>query len=70
MKHLLWIVGVVALAPAFWYFNKFYTSPEDQGTGFLAYSGVFFVIALICFAAFIFQRFRAEGEQDISITKF
>jgi hypothetical protein len=32
--------------------------------------GAFFLVALVCFAIFFFMKFRAEGEQDISITKF
>lgn len=70
MKHLLWIVGLVALGPTLYFFNEFYKSPEEQGKEFLAYAGVFFLIALVCFAVFFFIRFREEGEQDISITKF
>ncbi len=70
MKHLLWVVGLIALGPALWFFNQFYKSPEEEGTHYLAYAGIFFVIALVCFAVFFFIRFRAEGDQDISITKF
>jgi hypothetical protein len=29
-----------------------------------------FVVALICLAFFFFMKFREEGDQDISITKF
>jgi hypothetical protein len=36
----------------------------------LVYAGIFFLISLVCFAVFFFIRFRAEGDRDISITKF
>lgn len=70
MKHLLWVVGLAALVPTLIFFNKFYRSPEEEGTHFLAYAGICFLVTLICFAVFFFLRFREEGEQDISITKF
>lgn len=70
MKHLLWVVGLIALGPTLYYFNQFYKQPEEQGKELLAIAGVFFLVSLICFAVFFFLRFREEGEQDISITKF
>ena len=70
MKHLLWVVGLIALAPGLWFLNLFLKSAEDQNTHYLAYAGVCFLIALVCFAVFFFKRFRDEGQQDISITKF
>jgi hypothetical protein len=36
----------------------------------LILGGVFLFAALVCFAFFFFMRFREEGDQDISITKF
>ena len=74
MKHLLWVAGLIALGPTLYFFNEYYKQPDvdttGQGTHYLVYTGIFFVIALICFAVFFFLRFREEGEQDISITKF
>lgn len=70
MKHLLWVVGLIALGPALWFFNQFYKSPPEEGKHYLVYAGIFFAIALVCFAVFFFIRFRQEGDQDISITKF
>jgi hypothetical protein len=70
MKHLLWVVGLIALVPALIYFNKFYQLPPGQGRENLVIAGVFFAVSLICLAIFFFKRFREEGEQDISITKF
>jgi hypothetical protein len=70
MKHLLWVAGLVALGPTLWFFSKFYQSAENENTHYLAYAGVFFLIALVCFAVFFFLKFREEGQQDISITKF
>ena len=32
--------------------------------------GVLTAVALICFAVFFFLKFKEEGDQDISITKF
>ena len=69
MKHLLWVVGLVALGPATYFFKKFYESPADQNTHYGVYSAVFSVIALVLFGMFVFRRFREEGQQDISITK-
>ena len=70
MKHLLWVVGLVALVPGLWFFNEFYKSKENQNTQYLVYAGLCFLITLVCLAIFFFKRFREEGKQDISITKF
>ena len=70
MKHLLWVVGLIALVPGLWFLNLFLKSAENQNTHYLAYSAIFLVVALACFAVFVFKRFREAGEQDISITKF
>jgi hypothetical protein len=70
MKHLLWVIGILALAPAIYYFSLFYKSPENQGTEHLIFAGIFFAVSLVCWAIFFFMKFRAEGQQDISITKF
>jgi hypothetical protein len=70
MKHLLWVVGLAALIPAVMFFVKFSDAPANQGRNDLLLSVVFLVISLICWAMFFFNRFREEGKQDISITKF
>lgn len=75
MKHLLWVVGLIALGPAIWFLTQFLNAPsvDDGGrTTELVWAGVFFLVALACFAVFFFIRFREEGEhtQDISITRF
>ena len=70
MKHLLWLVGLLALLPALWFFNVFYKSQENQNTHYLGYAGLCFLVTLVCFAIFFFKKFREEGQQDISITKF
>lgn len=74
MKHLLWVAGLIALVPTLIFFNKFYSSSDVDVTGegrqYLMYARVFFVVSLVCFAIFFFKKFREEGEQDISITKF
>jgi hypothetical protein len=74
MKHLLWVVGLIALGPAAYFLYRYSnaTSMDDskEAMPLLVYAGIFFLIALVCFAVFFFMRFRAEGDQDISITKF
>ncbi|HWC78103.1 MAG TPA: hypothetical protein VG778_11605 [Blastocatellia bacterium] len=70
MKHLLWVAGVLALIPALYFFNEFYKSAENENTHYGIYSAICFVVALVCLAVFFFKRFREEGQQDISITKF
>jgi len=68
MKHVLWVVGVAAAIPAFIFGSKYW-----GGTGTrtdLTMCVVFAVIALIFFGIFFFIRFREEGSQDVSITKF
>ncbi|MCI0488836.1 MAG: hypothetical protein L0229_19770 [Blastocatellia bacterium] len=72
MKHLLWVVGLVALGPGIWFLVKFSQSGDvDTGgeTTNLIYAGIFLVIALICFGVFFYMRFKEEGDQDISITR-
>jgi predicted transporter len=70
MKHLLWVVGLVALAPAVYFSKLFFDSPENENTHYGAYAAICFVIALIFLGIFFFKKFREEGQQDISITKF
>lgn len=71
MKNLLLLVGVVGLgAGAFFMYQYLYQPPNDPNRTNLILGGVFFLVALICLIVFFFMRFREEGEQDISITKF
>ena len=72
MKNLLLLVGVIGLGIGSWFIYK-YLYP---GAGVVAdksdrvIGGVFFVVALACLFAFFYQKFKEEGDQDISITKF
>ena len=70
MKHLLWVVGLVALGPALYFFKLFVESRENENTHYAIYAAICFVIALIFLGVFFFKKFREEGQQDISITKF
>jgi uncharacterized membrane-anchored protein len=71
MKNLLLLVGVVGLgAGAYFLYQYLYQATNNQERTNLILGGAFFLVALVCFAIFFFMRFRAEGEQDISITKF
>lgn len=70
MKHVLWVVGTIALIPGIWFFLKFIQHEEGKGMEWLGYSGIAFGVSLICWLIFFFIRFREEGQQDISITKF
>lgn len=72
MKNALLLVGVVGLGAGAWFIYQFmYTTPQDATDRTnLILGGVFLLAALICFAFFFFMRFREEGDQDISITKF
>ena len=69
MKHLLWVVGIAAAIPAFIFGSKYWggTNPHRSD---LMLCVVFAVIALIFLGIFFFIRFREEGSQDVSITKF
>ena len=70
MKNVLLLVGVVGLGAGAWFIYQYmYTSDTADRTN-LILGGVFLLAALVCFAVFFFKRFREEGEQDISITKF
>ncbi|HXU08886.1 MAG TPA: hypothetical protein VN743_07795 [Blastocatellia bacterium] len=71
MKNLLLLVGVIGLGAGAVFLYKYLYQPTNtpERTN-LVFGGAFFLVALICFAVFFFMRFREEGEQDISITKF
>jgi len=68
MKHLLWVVGIAAAIPAGIFGNKFFGGAGHRSDLLLCI--VFAAIALIFFGIFFFIRFREEGSQDVSITKF
>ncbi|HEY6329196.1 MAG TPA: hypothetical protein VI756_07655 [Blastocatellia bacterium] len=63
MKHILWVVGLVALVLGImnWRWEE---------TNRIVMSVVLFLISLVLLAIFFFKTFRDEGKQDISITKF
>jgi hypothetical protein len=71
MKNVLLAVGVIGLGAGAWYLYKYLYQPNNvtERTN-LILGGIFFLAALVCFAVFFFLRFREEGDQEISITKF
>lgn len=71
MKNVLLLVGVVGLGAGAWFIYQYmYTAEGAIDKTDLVLGGVFFLVALACFAVFFFMKFREEGDQDISITKF
>lgn len=70
MKNVLLLVGVVGLGAGAWFVYQYMYTPHTTDRTDLILGGVFFLAALICFAFFFFMKFREEGDQDISITKF
>lgn len=71
MKNVLLLVGVVGLGTGAWFLYKYLYQPNNvTDRGNLIVGGCCFIVALICFAFFFFMKFREEGDQDISITKF
>jgi hypothetical protein len=71
MKNVLLLVGIVGLGAGAWFIYQFmYTQPGTTDRTDLILGGVFLLAALVCFAFFFFMKFREEGDQDISITKF
>jgi uncharacterized BrkB/YihY/UPF0761 family membrane protein len=68
MKNLLLGLGVIGLIPGAWFLYKYLYTPPDKSN--LVLGGIFAAVALICFAVFFFLKFKEEGDQDISITKF
>jgi len=71
MKNLLLLVGVIGLGAGAWFLYQYLYQPVNgtERTN-LVLGGAFFLVALVCFAVFFFMKFREEGNQDISITKF
>ncbi len=70
MKHILLIVGLVAAGGAVYFFIKYSGSGAGEHKTDLIIGGALIVVSLICFAIHFFKKFRAEGDEDISITKF
>ena len=70
MKHLLWVIGLAVLIPAYIFFEKFNDNAPGQGRSNLVISVIFLIISLICLGIFFFRQFRAEASEEISITKF
>lgn len=71
MKNVLLGLGVIVLIPAGIYLTKYlYPGSSAPDRTHLIVGGCCAVVALICFAFFFFMKFREEGDQDISITKF
>lgn len=70
MKNVLLLVAVIGLGAGAWFLYQFLYQPNATDKSNLILGGVFFLAALICFGFFFFMRFRDEGDQDISITKF
>ena len=68
MKNLLLVLGVIGLIPGAWFLYKYLYEPPDKSN--LVWGGILAAVALICFAVFFFLKFKEEGDQDISITKF
>ena len=74
MNKLLLLLGVIGIVGGGYYIAKFVNQTPAAGQASdktnLILAAVFFVVALVCFAIFFFKRFRAEADQDISITKY
>jgi len=70
MKHVLWVIGLASLIPAYIFFAKFNDNAPGQGRSNLIISIVFLIVSLICLGIFFFKQFRAESSEEISITKF
>ena len=71
MNVLLWVVGLISTGGAIWSFMK-YNAQKSENAGFswMMMAIVFAVIACACAFVFFFRKFRADADQDISITKF
>lgn len=69
MKNLLLVVGLVALIPAIYFLTQSLNNAET-GSSNLLIAVILFVISLASFAIYFFKKFRDDGDQEISITKF
>ena len=71
MKHILWVGGLVALVPAIYFLIQYSGANNvEEGKRDLMIAGAFLLVSLVLFAIHFFKKFRAEGDEDISITKF
>lgn len=71
MKKLLLLIGVIGLGVGSWFIYRYlYPSPPPAHKPDLVIGGCFFVVALVCFFVYFYQKFKDEGDQDISITRF
>jgi type VI protein secretion system component VasK len=70
MNVLLWVIGLAASAAAIWQFWEFKQQQYDDIWPHLVLTGVFAGVACVCAGIFFFKKFKEEGDQDISITKF
>lgn len=68
MKNLLLVVGLITLLAGTWFIYRYMYTTEGKTDLYIAAGS--FVVSLACWGYFFFLRFREEGEQDISITKF
>ncbi len=69
MKYLLLVIGLIALIPAIYFLTQSLNNAEG-GTTNLLIAVILFVVSLASFAIYFFKKFREEGDQEISITKF
>jgi hypothetical protein len=73
MKKLLLLIGVIGLGVGSWFIYKYLypaPPPAQAQKSDLMIGGGFFVVALVCLFVFFYQKFKDEGDQDISITRF
>ena len=70
MNKLLLLLGVIGIGVGSYFIYQYLYPTQTAAKSNLVLGGVFFVVALVCFAIFFFKKFREEGDQDISITKF
>jgi hypothetical protein len=68
MRHLLWVIGLIALAAFAWFLYRYMYHGGNNND--LIVGGISGGIALVCFAIFFFIRIRQEADEEISITKF
>ena len=71
MNVLLWVVGLIATCGAIYSFVQ-YSSQKTENEGFhwMWITIACAVVACICAFVYFFKKFRADADQDISITKF
>jgi hypothetical protein len=71
MKNVLMLVGLISLLGGGYFLYK-YMYPQSASEGYtnLYIALGVFVVSIICWGIYFFQKFKEEGEQDISITKF